>query len=108
MTGVQQLADPPITSAVEAWQKVIALDVSYLHKRAQAAVHLNPARWNLYLRRRYQLSQNAATPFSVNRSEYLYIRQNLLTQKRVKLFMSCLGYQVVEYFLPWFICSHPY
>ncbi|VDK22277.1 unnamed protein product [Taenia asiatica] len=81
MTDVQQLTNPPITSTAEAWQKVIALDVSYSHKRTQAAPHLNPARWDLYLRRRYQLAQAAAAPFPVDRSEYLYIRQNLLTQK---------------------------
>ncbi|EUB62323.1 WD repeat-containing protein 13 [Echinococcus granulosus] len=81
MTDMQRMDDPPITSTAETLQKVIALDASYLHQRSRAAPHLNPERWNLYLRRRYQLSQNAAPSFPVDRSEYLYIRQNLLTQK---------------------------
>ncbi|VDM31241.1 unnamed protein product [Hydatigera taeniaeformis] len=80
MTESQQFSSSQFSS-VECWQKVIALDVSYLHKRSRAAPHLNPTRWNVYLRRRYQLSQNVPVTFPVDRSEYLFIRQNLLALK---------------------------
>ncbi|VDL25198.1 unnamed protein product [Hymenolepis diminuta] len=81
MTDIQVQLDNIASVNADVWQRVIALDASYLRKRSSTSSYLNPGRWNTYLRRRYQLSQNSSPQRPVDRSEYLIIRENLLNQK---------------------------
>ncbi|KAM3175823.1 hypothetical protein ACTXT7_007764 [Hymenolepis weldensis] len=81
MIDIQVQLDNIASVNADVWQRVIALDASYLRKRPSTSSYLNPARWNIYLRRRYQLSQNSSPQCPVDRSEYLIIRENLLNQK---------------------------
>lgn len=90
MADIQAPLDTIKTGNIDAWQKVIALDASYLRKRATNAPHLNPIRWKTYLRRRYQLSQTSSPQCSADRSEYLIIRGTLLTQKYVIQFLRII------------------
>lgn len=85
MIDVQVQLDNIASVNADVWQRVVALDASYLRKRSSTSSYLNPARWNTYLRRRYQLSQNSSPQCPVDRSEYLIIRENLLNQKYVEM-----------------------
>uniref|UniRef100_A0A5K3EST0 WD_REPEATS_REGION domain-containing protein n=2 Tax=Mesocestoides corti TaxID=53468 RepID=A0A5K3EST0_MESCO len=69
-----------VSPTADIWQAV-ALDASYVRQRALAAPHLTPAQWNLYLRRRYQLSRTSAIKAPTDRCRYISMRQNLLAQK---------------------------
>ena len=79
MTETEHSATDSLSTA-ELWRRIINLDISCLRQRAQVS-HIGSARCNVYLRWRYHLSHNLIRNCTTVLSEYLYIRQNLLTQK---------------------------
>lgn len=104
-----------VSSNADIWQKVIALDSSYLKLRS-LATPLTAAQLEFYLQRRCQLSRGeqrlpqshlggvSSTNNEADRADYLLIRKTLLANKYIHIFF---GYCTIILTLFFFkqICS---